>query len=79
VEWQGLVELLLAQAVEAGETTPGLDVQREAVLLLALVDGLGIRATFDRAHFGQRALAAAVDTALDGLRRASGAARLAAR
>jgi AcrR family transcriptional regulator len=45
--WRGLVAGALREAKERGEIDAGIDVEREAAGLVALVDGLAVQASFE--------------------------------
>jgi AcrR family transcriptional regulator len=45
--WRGMVADALREAQERGEVDAGIDVDREAAGLVALVDGLAVQATFE--------------------------------
>lgn len=45
--WRSGVQTLIAECQREGTIRPDLDARREATTLLALVDGIGIQATFD--------------------------------
>ena len=53
-EWRALAIQFLAEAAEAGEVRPGLDLAFEADRLLALVDGISAMAMFDSRYWTRR-------------------------
>ncbi|MDQ3317727.1 MAG: TetR family transcriptional regulator C-terminal domain-containing protein [Actinomycetota bacterium] len=49
--WRSVVRALLEECQRAGEVNPALAVEQEAAALVALVDGIGIQATFEPDRF----------------------------
>ncbi|MDQ3362263.1 MAG: TetR family transcriptional regulator [Actinomycetota bacterium] len=49
--WRSVVQALLEECRRAGEVSPDLDAEQEAAALVALVDGIGIQATFESDRF----------------------------
>src|ERR671918_667136 len=64
--WRGIVRDALRDVQEQGDIDSGVDVEREAAALVALVDGLAVQASFDPACLD----AGLVDERLAELRRA---------
>jgi AcrR family transcriptional regulator len=60
-DWRALVVALLREAEQDGEIQPGLDLTHEASVLLALIDGLGIQAMFERERRGASWQEAVID------------------
>lgn len=52
--WRRLIEVVLERAQTEGELAVGCDLEREAELVVALIDGIGIQAMFEPARFDRR-------------------------
>ena len=61
---RGLIADTLARAEAEGRVLPGLDCEREATALVALVDGLAVQAAFEPRHLGAERLMQIVDARL---------------
>ena len=62
--WRGLVHHLLREAERLGQTRPGLNVRQATDRLVALVDGLGLQATYEPARLTRRRVMAMIDAQL---------------
>jgi AcrR family transcriptional regulator len=62
--WRRLIHNLLRQAARLGQLTPGLNLQEAADRLVALVDGLGLQATYEPRRLTNRRAAAIIDAQL---------------
>jgi AcrR family transcriptional regulator len=65
--WRRSVRGLLAQAVQDGETPQSLDVDAAAERIIALIDGLGLQATYEPDRLPPARLTAIVDAELSRL------------
>ena len=68
-EWVGRIRLLLEQSISSGELDRDIDVDEEARLFVAMVDGLGIQSLMSKQNLPRNA--AYVDRYLDRLYRSS--------
>jgi AcrR family transcriptional regulator len=66
--WRRLVADALLDARERGEIEAGVDVEREAAGLVALVDGLAVQASFEPRALGAKRMETLVDNGLARLR-----------
>jgi AcrR family transcriptional regulator len=73
--WRALVADALREAQERGELDAHIDPDREAVALVALVDGLAVQASFEPRALGGGRMEALVDARLAELRPAASPAR----
>jgi AcrR family transcriptional regulator len=60
-EWRALILRLLAEGVEDGDLREGLDLDYEADRIVAIIDGLGTSALFDRRYWTKTRLLATID------------------
>ena len=65
--WRRLMQAVLEQARADGDLDRRLDPEREAVLLVAFVDGIGIQAMFEPDRFDERRQLELLDAHLDRL------------
>ncbi len=65
--WRRLIQVVLERAQATNELGAGLDLEREAELLVALIDGIGIQAMFEPARFDRRRQLQLLDAHLDRL------------
>lgn len=68
LEWQLALELAVQAARDAGDLRPDLDIAEAAVRLIALIDGLGVRAMLDPDGFPAGRLERFVDAEIAELR-----------
>ena len=54
-EWLGRIRLALEQSIESGELDRRTDVDEEARLFVAMVDGLGIQSLMSKEHLPRNA------------------------
>jgi AcrR family transcriptional regulator len=66
--WRGLVRGLISGGQRSGELRADLDPQREAEALVALVDGVGLQATFEPERFPPGRQVSLLEAHLDRLR-----------
>jgi TetR/AcrR family transcriptional regulator, transcriptional repressor of bet genes len=66
--WRRLVASTLHEAQERGEIDPGIDPEREAAGLVALVDGLAVQASFEPRAIDRARMEELVDERLTALR-----------
>jgi AcrR family transcriptional regulator len=71
VDWHAVLVAVLRAARDAGELPPDLDDGAEATRLMALVDGLGLRALLEPDTFPRERVEALIDDELDRLGRAT--------
>jgi AcrR family transcriptional regulator len=62
--WRRLIHDLLREAAQLGQTTPGLNLSEATDRLLALVDGLGLEATYEPRRLTHRRVTAIIDAQL---------------
>jgi AcrR family transcriptional regulator len=62
--WRRLIHDLLREAVQLGQTTPGLNLREATDRLLALVDGLGVEATYEPRRLTRRRVTGIIDAQL---------------
>ncbi len=62
--WRGLVHHLLREAERLGQTRPGLNLRQATDRLVALVDGLGLQATYEPARLTRRRVMAMIEAQL---------------
>ncbi|MDQ3508185.1 MAG: TetR/AcrR family transcriptional regulator [Actinomycetota bacterium] len=67
-KWRGVIESLVREAQREGGVAGSLDAGRESDRLVALVDGIGIQATFEPERLTPEAQTKLLDEQLDGLK-----------
>lgn len=65
--WRRLMKVVLERAQAEAALAAGLDLEREAELLVALIDGIGIQAMFEPARFDRRRQLQLLDAHLERL------------
>jgi AcrR family transcriptional regulator len=65
--WRGVAQDLLSEAEQNGELVPGLDLELEAEMLVAFVDGIGLQGLFEPRRLTADVLVSMLEVALQRL------------